>query len=253
MYGDLRVVSTCLDAQIAVGFQRVELVGGEVWEALQGGGLQVAEPESILALLAKQCRTKTEGDGQPCGRQADGLAGVVGGSPVRAGRRSELPGTETLRHACGGDGPVLEELHQLRTGIGDHVKCGEVQSILHRSENARLMLPVEGIGTRSRRLRLARSCLLAPQRESTCGAGSQPGQASSRGAEQAAPRDRRPLARLGRVPCALRFQQADRERPELMSCVFLIQTTAAASFDNGSDSALTASESSLTSAFVSLS
>ena len=35
-------------------------------------------------------------------------------------------------------------------------------------------------------------------------------------------------------------------------CV-LIQTTAAASFDNGSDSALTASESSLTSAFVSLS
>ena len=58
-----------------------------------------------------------------------------------------------------------------------------------------------------------------PSRESTRGAGSQPCQTSSRGAEQAAPRDRRPLVRLGGVPCALRLQQADRERPELMSCV----------------------------------
>ena len=140
MYGDLRVVSTCLDAQITVGSLRVELVGGEVRQALQLRPAAGRESETILAVLAEQCRTETEGDRQPCWRQADGLAGVVRGAPYGPGR-PELPSTVTQRHACGGDGPVLEELHQLRTGISDHIKCGEVQSILYRSENARRCSP----------------------------------------------------------------------------------------------------------------
>ena len=64
MHGDLRVISTRLDAQVAVGPLRVELVGGEVGQSLQRSGLPVGEPEPILALLAEQCRTKPEGDGQ---------------------------------------------------------------------------------------------------------------------------------------------------------------------------------------------
>ena len=78
-----------------------------------------------------------------------------------------------------------------------------MQSILHWSENARLVLPVEGIGTRSRRLRLDRSCLLAPERESTCGAGSRP----ARPAPAAPSRPRRETGgrwRVPAVPCAPR-------------------------------------------------
>jgi hypothetical protein len=79
-----------------------------------------------------------------------------------------------------------------------------VQSILHRGEDARLMLAVEGVGTRSRRLRRCRICFLAPQRESTCGAGGQSDQTGSRCAEQATPGDgRRLLLRLD--PCRARF------------------------------------------------
>ena len=59
MHGDLRVVSTGLDAQVAVGPQRVELVGGEVGQSLQRGGLPISEPEPTLALRAEQCRTET--------------------------------------------------------------------------------------------------------------------------------------------------------------------------------------------------
>ncbi len=111
MYGDLRVISTCLDAQITIGFQRVELVGGEVRQALQRGWPQLAEPKAILGRLSKQCRAKAERNGQASRRQADGLAGVVGWSSVRTGCRSKLPSTETLCHPCRGSGPVFEELH----------------------------------------------------------------------------------------------------------------------------------------------
>ena len=81
-------------------------------------------------------------------------------SPVSSGGAAygpdvgpSLPGTEALCHSCGGGGPVFEELHQLLAGICDHVKGGEVQSILDRGEDARLMLAVERIGTRAWRLR----------------------------------------------------------------------------------------------------
>jgi hypothetical protein len=62
MHGNLRVVSTGLDTQVAVGSLRVELVGREVGEALQCGGPPVSEPEPALDLGAEQRRTKSEGD-----------------------------------------------------------------------------------------------------------------------------------------------------------------------------------------------
>ena len=51
MYGDLRVVSTRLDAQVAVGPLQVELVGGEVGRSQRIGLPSKAEP--TLAVRAK--------------------------------------------------------------------------------------------------------------------------------------------------------------------------------------------------------
>ena len=98
VHGDLRVIRTCLDAQITIGFQRVELVGGEVREALQGSRPQVAESETIPLPAWEQCRTKTQGDGHLCaaaGRWPQPVSS--GGARATAGRRPELPSTETPR------------------------------------------------------------------------------------------------------------------------------------------------------------
>src|SRR5687768_3169173 len=166
MHSDLWVVGTSLDAQIAIGPFGIELVGGEVRQSLQRIGLPVGEPKPTLAVLAEQRRTKPEGDRQPCRRQTDGLASVVRWCRVRARSRSGFSGTQALRHACCGGGPVLEELHQFLAGVRDHIKGSEVQSILDRGEDARLMLAVEGIGARSWQVR--RRCgLLASQRKTT--------------------------------------------------------------------------------------
>src|SRR5215218_1246419 len=91
MNRDLRVVSTRLDAQVAVGPERVELVGGEVGQSLQRRRLPASEPEATLALGTEQRRTESEGDGQSRRGQPNGLAGVVRWCRVRARCRSELP------------------------------------------------------------------------------------------------------------------------------------------------------------------
>jgi hypothetical protein len=170
MHGNLRVVSTGLNAEVAIGSLRVELLGREVRQSLQRIGLPVSESEAILSLLAEQRRTKPEGDGKTCWGKADGLSGVVRRCPVRTRGRPNFAGAEALCHACGGDGPVFEELHQLLPRVGDHVKGGEVQSILDRGEDARLLLAVEGIGTRAWPLS-CRSGLLVERKSagSTCG------------------------------------------------------------------------------------
>lgn len=131
-----------------------------------------------------------------------------------------------------------------------------MQAILHRGEDARLMLTVEGVGTGSRRLRVGWGRFLAPERESTCRAHGQPGQTSSCYAEQTTSRDWRLLFLLRFDRCRTCFSLGGLITKVWSRCHmvgFLTQTTAAASLDNGSDSALTALESSLTSALVSLS
>src|SRR5215211_57158 len=183
MHRDLRVVSTGLDTEITVGPLRIELVRGEAGQSLQCCGLPVSEPEPTLALLAKQRRTKAERDGQAGGEQADRLPRVVGWCRVRARSRPEFPSREPLRHSCGGGGPVLEELYQLRAGISDHVKCREVQSILDRSDDASLMFAVEGISTGTGQCRLCRRGLLGSQRETPGSAGGQPRKTGTCGAE----------------------------------------------------------------------
>jgi hypothetical protein len=51
--GHLRVISTRLDAEVAIGFLRVQLVCGELGQALQRSGLPMGQPEPALAVLAE--------------------------------------------------------------------------------------------------------------------------------------------------------------------------------------------------------
>lgn len=128
--------------------------------------------------------------GRACRRGNEGVAAGhrVAGRPVRtdcgirARRRPELAGSETLCHAGGSGGPVLEELHQLLAGVCGHVEGCEVQSILNRSNDACLMLTIEGIGTRAYQLR-CRSVLFAAQRKSTGSSCRQSSETGSRGAK----------------------------------------------------------------------
>jgi hypothetical protein len=50
--GDLRVISTRLDAQVAVGFLRVQLVCGKVGQPLQRSGLPIGQAEPTQTTAA---------------------------------------------------------------------------------------------------------------------------------------------------------------------------------------------------------
>ena len=88
----LRIVGTGLDAEVAVGPGRIEVVGREVRQPSQRRRLPTGEPEPVLAAAAEQARAEAEGDRQAGRRQPDRLAGVVGRRVVRARGRPDLAG-----------------------------------------------------------------------------------------------------------------------------------------------------------------
>jgi hypothetical protein len=99
MHGNLRVVGAGLNAEVAIGFLRVELLGRQVRQSLQRIGLPVSESEAILSLLAEQRRTKPEGDGKTCGGKADGLSGGAPYGP-EVGPTSPAPRPCVMRAAA---------------------------------------------------------------------------------------------------------------------------------------------------------
>ena len=215
MHGDLGVVGAGLDAQVTVAPRRVELVGREVRESLEGSGPAVRQPEAVAAVaVTEEPGTEAERQGEPGRGQSAGLARVPRRSVVRRllGVADRPPSGQRL----GRRGPALEEGDQLGAVVGGDVECGEVQPVLGGGDDPGLVCPVEG-----------------DQRDWVVVASDQRDPAGSRGeadggpgphAEQAAPGDGRPAGHRG--------------------------ATAAARFASGSDSALTASESAFTSSSV---
>ncbi len=218
--GDLRVVGAGLHAQVAAGARRVEVVGREVRQRLERRRPPVGEAEPVAAVLGlEERRSEPEGEREPGGRQADRLAGVVGRYVVVALRRPHRPGRASLRHPRRRLGPRLQQRHELLAGVGGDVEGREVQPVLGRRDDAGLVGAVERVG--------------AGPRAGRAGVLAVPGRLGA-DAEAGADTDRTE---------ARADQGASGDRGHA--------TTAAVSRDSGSDSALTASASSLTSARLS--
>ena len=136
--GDLGVVGAGLHTEVAAAFPLVQLVAGQRRELAQGRRPVAAQAE---AAALEQARPEAEGDGEAGGKQADRLAGVVG-----RGERDVVRIADQLPrgHLGGGPGPLLQQFAQLRTTAVDEVEGGEVEAVLGRGRDPRLVLAVEG-------------------------------------------------------------------------------------------------------------
>ncbi len=93
VHRDLRIVGAGLDAQVAVGPGRVEVVGREVRQPLAAPRAAGRRARSgPCRLVAEQRGPEAEGDGQPGRRQPDRLAGVVRRRVVRRRSRADRAG-----------------------------------------------------------------------------------------------------------------------------------------------------------------
>ncbi len=223
MHGHLGVVRAGLHAQVAAAAGGIELVGGEVRKLAKGGGSPGGQAEPVGAVgVLEQAGPEAEGEGQLGRRQPERLAGVggrghVGLRPVAADRAS-------LSHPRGRPGPRAQQVDECLAGVGGDVEGGEVQPVLGRRDDAGLMSSavagIERVGARRRCRGAGRVRGLEPADEAG-GADRGPGTDQT---EQSAPAQ----ALAG---------------PSLTGH----RVTVAVSCDSGSDRALTASESSLTS------
>lgn len=141
VHGDLRVVRARLDAEVAAAAGRIQVVARELGQLHQGPGLLVLQPEAPV----EQRGAEADGEGEPGGLEAEGLAGVV-----RRGLREAAVGAVADlgagRHALGRPGPVLEELDQLGAVGRRHVEGREVQPVLDGGGDTGLVRAVEGNG-----------------------------------------------------------------------------------------------------------
>ncbi len=138
MHGHLWVVRAGLDAQVAAAAGFVEVVARELRQVGQGFGAVVREVE-----LPEEGRAEADRERQAGGFEAQGLARVVGGRLGQAAVGT-LAHRVSGRHPPGGLRPVLQQLDELRAVVGRHVERGEVQAVLYRGGDARLVRAVEG-------------------------------------------------------------------------------------------------------------
>ena len=213
--------ATCGSSAHACTQRSPSLRAGSSWSAGKCGsrsrarGLPVREPEPVAAVaVPEEPGPEAEGQREPGGGQPARLAGVPRRGVVRRALAvaDRLPGGQRL----GRRGPAFEQGDQLGPVLGGDVERGEVQPVLGGGDDPGLVLAVE---------RHHRPGAVVPgdQRDATrARGGAERGPGTD--AEQAPARDGQPAGHLG--------------------------ATAAARFARGSDSALTASESSLTSSSV---
>ena len=194
---------------------------GKCGRSRSASGLPVGQPEPVPALgVAEEAGSEAEGDRQPARRpgrwprRCRPAARRRRPRPVRP-RRPAAP--RVIRSAA--VGPGLEQRDQLRAGAGGHVEGREVQPVLRRRDDAGLVLAAEGVRRVPRRPAYRRRRRRTPARDEGAG---EPG--SGRTAAEQPPAGERP-----------RFAGQVRS------------STAAVSCDSGSDRALTASASCLTS------
>jgi hypothetical protein len=151
VHGHLGVVGAGLDAEVAVGALRVQLVSGEVRQPDQGLGSTALDPEPVGAVLFEERGAEAEREGQAGRGQTDGLARVIRRRVVVTRRGPVLARTLALGHPGRGRRPLLEQRHEVLARVGDDVEGGEVQPVLHGGDDPGLVLPVERVAQRTGR------------------------------------------------------------------------------------------------------
>ena len=220
-----------------------EVVGREVRQPAQRGGLPRGEPEPVLAAPrgTASARSRRSGsDPTAAARSPRRCRPAVRRTGPRSAPYSPAPCA--LGHPGGGGGPVLQQRDQLVAVVGGDVEGGEVQPVLGRGGDAGLVLAVEGVRPVDRRAPVGRT---SARWHPTPGGRPTPIPATRPRRRRAAAAGRR-RGRALAVGRGLRTWVLVGRRRRSLS---LAQATAAVSLDRGSDSAFTASDSCLTSAW----
>ncbi len=213
--GDLRIVGAGLDAQVAVGAGRVELVARQRAERRERPRPPRREAEAVAPVLQEDARAQPERDREARRRQADGLASVLRRRVLRARRR---PCRAPDRHLRRGVRPCPEQIAQLAGGRDREVERREHEPVGRRREDPRLVLAVE----RHRR-RVACAAVL-PARSDRIPDGPRPGQTD------------------GAAPCRLQQAPAGQARARRSRPAYDCDTLAA-TVESGSASASTSGAS----------
>lgn len=124
-----------------MGCRGIDVVAKKRRQSLQRCRAPVTDPVAIALIgVIEEPGTEPESDTECCRREPLRLSRVVRrGLRVAADRPGRTDFT-TLRHAGGGIRPVLEQGDQIGTiRARHHVERGEVQVLLHRSGDARLV------------------------------------------------------------------------------------------------------------------
>ena len=120
------------------------------------------EAEAVVAVLHEERRAEAEGDRQPRGREPDRLAGVVRRRVrVVVDRAGRQPGGHPRRRLR----PRPQQVAHVVGRVGHEVERGEVEPVLRRRRDARLVRAVERDRRAGRRLAVAGQALDAEAAE----------------------------------------------------------------------------------------
>src|SRR6185312_5032964 len=146
VHRDLRVVAARLDAEVASDELVLQRINGEVREVDERFGALVCQAEAISPIRgSKEGGAESEGDGEPGCGEVERLARVIRRCIERAAHGAVWSDLAALRHPRGRRGPVLEQTNQIGArDVGD-VVAREVEAVLRRGGDARLVLSVEGV------------------------------------------------------------------------------------------------------------
>ncbi|MDR6118374.1 hypothetical protein QE370_001558 [Aeromicrobium sp. SORGH_AS981] len=191
VHGHLGVVRARLDRDVAARQRRLETVAGEQRQVGEVGGPRVAEAEPGATVALEQARPEADGQRQARRGQAEGLAGVLRWR-LRGARDSTVDAhLVALGELARRLRPLLQEADELVAALGRHVEHDEVQPVLRRGEDARLVPTLErdrdrlGVGAHRLVARRADRVAAGDARSHGTGAGR---------AEQGATREGRALA-----------------------------------------------------------
>ena len=126
----------------ALGYQ---LIAIEAWQVDQGFGPSRRQAVAVDAVLDEKAGAEAESKGQAARRQLQGIAGVGRGG---CGIGIEIAGGPAFRHAFGGVGPRAQQGDDRIALVGVKIEGGEIQVLLRRRQDARLVQPEERLAAR---------------------------------------------------------------------------------------------------------
>jgi len=144
VHGDLRVVGTGLDADVATADLRAQGVSEEGRQVLECLGFAAGQAEPVLAGRAgEHPRPETDRDRQAAGRQIECLTGVLRRRLRYVRDRAALAGRFAASHPPSRHGPCLQQRPQFFAVCGVDVEGREVQAVLGGGDDPGLMRTVE--------------------------------------------------------------------------------------------------------------